>query len=69
MTLLALCLIESRYKYLAFSECCWLLVTSLLQVSTIGFIMVHGLNECYIAPYTNIEFQLTKYQTYIVMKS
>ena len=31
--------------------------------------MVHGLNEGHIAPYTDIEFQLTKYQTYITMKS
>ena len=35
----------------------------------IGFITVHGLNEGHIAPYTDIEFQLTKYQTYISMKS
>ena len=31
--------------------------------------MVHGLNEGHIAPYTDIEFQLAKYQTYITMKS
>ena len=31
--------------------------------------MVHGLNEGHIAPYTDIEFQMTKYQTYIKMKS
>ena len=31
--------------------------------------MVHGLNEGHIAPYTDIEFQLTKHQTYITMKS
>ena len=37
-------------------------------VSNIGFITVHGLNEGHIAPYTDIEFQLTKYQTYITMK-
>ena len=30
--------------------------------------MVHGLNEGHIAPYTDIEFRLTKYQTYIIMK-
>ena len=30
---------------------------------------MHGLNEGHIAPYTDIEFQLTKYQTYIKMKS
>ena len=30
---------------------------------------MHGLNEGHIAPYTSIEFQLTKYQTYITMKS
>ena len=30
---------------------------------------MHGLNEGHIAPYTDIEFQLTKYQTYIIMKS
>ena len=30
----------------------------------VGFIMVHMLNEGYIAPYTDIEFQLRKYQTY-----
>ena len=30
---------------------------------------MHGLNECHIAPYTDTEFQLSKYQTYIVMKS
>ena len=34
-------------------------------VSKIGFITVHGLNERHIAPYTDIEFQLIKYQTYI----
>ena len=38
------------------------------KVSNIGFITVHGLNEGHIAPYTDIEFQLTKYQTYITMK-
>ena len=31
--------------------------------------MVHGLNEGHIAPYTDIEVQLTKYHTYIIMKS
>ena len=30
---------------------------------------MHGLNEGHIAPYTDIEFQMTKYQTYIKMKS
>ena len=44
---------------------CWLSK----EVSNIGFITVHGLNEGHIAPYTDIEFQLTKYQTYIIMKS
>ena len=39
------------------------------KVSNIGFIMVHGLNEGPIAPYTDIEFQMAKYQTYIIMKS
>ena len=39
------------------------------SVSNIGFITVHGLIEGHIAPYTDIEFQLTKYQTYITMKS
>ena len=29
--------------------------------------MVRGLNEGHIAPYTDIEFQLTKYQTYIML--
>ena len=29
---------------------------------------MHGLNEGHIAPYTDIEFQLTKCQTYITMK-
>ena len=38
-------------------------------VSNIGFITVHGLNEGHIASYTDIEFQLTKYQTYIKIKS
>ena len=38
-------------------------------VSNIGFNTVHGHNEGYIAPYTDIEFQLKKYQTYIIMKS
>ena len=28
------------------------------EVSNIGFITVHGLNEGHIAPYTDIEFQL-----------
>ena len=31
--------------------------------------MVHGPNEGHIAPYTDIEFQLTKYQTYIIKKT
>ena len=30
---------------------------------------MHGLNEGHIAPYTDIKFQLAKYQTYITMKS
>ena len=30
---------------------------------------MHGLNEGHIAPCTDIEFQLTKNQTYITMKS
>ena len=30
---------------------------------------MHGLNEGHIKPYTDIEFQLAKYQTYIIMKS
>ena len=30
---------------------------------------MHGLNEGHIAPYTDIEFQLAKYQNYITMKS
>ena len=30
---------------------------------------MHGLNEGHIAHYTDIEFQLTKNQTYITMKS
>ena len=30
---------------------------------------MHGLNEGHIAPYADIKFQLTKYQTYIIMKS
>ena len=30
---------------------------------------MHGLNEGHIAPYTDIEFQLTKYQTSIIMNS
>ena len=30
---------------------------------------MHGLNEGHIAPYTDIEFQLTEYQTYIIMES
>ena len=38
------------------------------SVSNIVFITVHGLNEGHIAPYTDIEFRLTKYQTYIIMK-
>ena len=38
-------------------------------VSNIGFITVHGLNEGHVALYTDIEFQLAKYQTYIIMKS
>ena len=43
--------------------------TTPMAVSNIGFITVHGLNEGHIAPYIDIEFQLTKYQTYITMKS
>ena len=31
--------------------------------------MVHVHNEGHIAPYTDIEFQLTKYQTYIILIS
>ena len=34
-----------------------------------GFITVHGLNEGHIALYTGTEFQMTKYQIYITMKS
>ena len=30
---------------------------------------MHGLNEGHIAPYTDVAFQLTKYKTYIIMKS
>ena len=30
---------------------------------------MHGLNEGHIAPYTDIELRLTKYPTYIIMKS
>ena len=30
---------------------------------------MHGLNEGHIAPYTDTKFQLTGYQTYIIMKS
>ena len=30
---------------------------------------MHGLNEGHIAPYTDIELQLLKYQTYIILKS
>ena len=30
---------------------------------------MHGLNEGHIAPYSDTEFQLTEYQTYIIMKS
>ena len=30
---------------------------------------MHELNEGHVAPYTDIEFRLTKYQTYIIMKS
>ena len=30
---------------------------------------MHGLNEGHIAPYTDIQLQLAKYQTYIIMKS
>ena len=44
-------------------------VLSSKWVSNIGFITAHGLNEGHIAPYTDIEFQLTKYQKYITMKS
>ena len=29
---------------------------------------MHGLNESHITPYTDIEFQLTKYQKIITMK-
>ena len=29
---------------------------------------MHGLNEGHIAPYTDIQFQLTKYQTFITIK-
>ena len=40
-----------------------------MAVSNIGFITVHGLNEGHVAPYTDIEFELKKYWTYIIMKS
>ena len=30
---------------------------------------MHGLNGGHIAPYTDIEFQVTKYQAYITIKS
>ena len=29
---------------------------------------MHGLNEGHIAPYTDIQFELTKYQTFITIK-
>ena len=38
-------------------------------VSNLGFITLHRLNERHIALYTDIEFQLAKYQTYIILKS
>ena len=49
----------------------WILHSQIAHklVSKIGFIIVHGLHEGHIAPYTDIEFQLTKTQTYIIMKS
>ena len=37
------------------------------EVSNIGFIMVHGHNQTHIAPYTDIEFQLTKYHNFYDM--
>ena len=36
------------------------------QVSNSGFITVYGLNEGHIAPYTDVGFQLAKYQTYMI---
>ena len=39
------------------------------SVSNIWFITVHGLNEGHVVPYIDIEFQLAKYETYIIMKS
>ena len=36
-------------------------MTPLMQVSNIGFIMMHGHNEGNIVPYTDIEFQQRKY--------
>ena len=43
--------------------------TSHEEVSKIGFITVHGLNGGHIAPYTDIEFQMRIYKTYVIMKS
>ena len=31
--------------------------------------MLHGLNEAHITPCTDIEFQLRKYQTYIIIST
>ena len=39
----------------------------LIQVSHSGFIMMHGLNECHITPYRDIEFQMKEYQMYFII--
>ena len=39
------------------------------QLSDIGLIIMHALNEGHIAPYTDFEFQQGKLQTYIAIKS
>ena len=38
------------------------------QLSNIGLIVMHGLNEGHIAPYTDFEFQQGKFQTYIAIE-
>ena len=52
-----------HYNFQAFFE----VGPQLIQVSHSGFIMMHGLNECHITPYRDIEFQMKEYQMYFII--
>ena len=47
----------------------FVLAAMCFQVNIIGLIMMHGLKEHHIAPYTDFEFQQGKFQTNIAIES